>query len=374
MDSDLVYKIALSMTPGITADAVRALEANGVSFSDFFTLNMPELESRLGVGEFGRFQNIRREEALFRAREEAKFTERHSIRVLFLLDGDYPPLLREIPDAPVVLYVLGRADLSAWPAFNVVGTRRCTAYGTAFCETLVSSMAAYYPGALVISGLAYGIDAAAHTAALRHGLATAAVMAHGLDMVYPAPHRDLARRIIEAGGAIVSEYPSGTRPFQKNFLQRNRIVAGLSELTFVVESEIKGGAMSTANQAFSYGREVVALPGRYTDATSSGCNHLIARSKAHIFTSVADLMNLMGWRIPIAEISTIQPPQKVLFPELEGDLQTVYTVLRRAASPMSIDEIHMQTHMAMPSLMAALTDLEFEGIVVKLPGARYECS
>lgn len=372
MDQDTVYKIALSMIPDITADVVRSLEANGIGLEDFFTLNMPELESRLGLGRGGRFQNSSREEALFRARSELEFVRRHSIRVLFLLDDDYPPLLREIPDAPVTLYVLGRADLSAQPVFNVVGTRKCTAYGTSFCNTLITDLSAYYPGALVISGLAYGIDAAAHMAALQNGLATVAVMAHGLDMVYPASHRDLARRIIETGGALVSEYPSGTRPFRNNFLQRNRIVAGLSELTFVVESEVKGGAMSTANQAFSYNREVVALPGRYSDITSGGCNRLIANSKAQIFTSVPDLMNLMGWRLPTLTMN--KPPQKVLFPELEGDLARVYAVLRRAAGPLAIDEIHVRTGMAMPSLMAALTDLEFEGIVMKLPGARYECS
>lgn len=372
MDSDTVYKIALSMTPGMTAEAVRSLVAQGMSYGEFFTLGMSELQIRLGIGVNGRFQDIDRQEALFRAREEEKFVMRHSIRVLFLFDDDYPPLLREIPDAPVVLYVLGDTDLSAQPVFNVVGTRRCTAYGTSFCDTLISGLAAYYPSAIVVSGLAYGIDAAAHTAALKNGLVTVAVMAHGLDMIYPAPHRDLARRILESGGAIISEYPSGTRPFQKNFLQRNRIVAGLAELTFVVESEIKGGAMSTANQAFSYGREVMALPGRHNDATSAGCNHLVATSKAHIFTSVGDLMNLMGWRIPT--LNNARPPQRELFPELQGDMATVYSLLRRSGSPLAIDAIHHATGMPMPSLMAALADLEFEGIVMKLPGARYECS
>lgn len=370
MDSEIVYKIALSMTPGISAEVVRCLAEKGISYSDFFSLNMPDLSALLGPSHDSRFENAHREEALFRARSEVEFVRRHSIRTLFLLDEDYPFLLREIPDAPVVLYVIGKADLNGTPALNLVGTRRCTAYGTSFCASFVRDFAPYYPDAMIVSGLAYGIDASAHCAALENGLSTVAVMAHGLDTVYPAAHRDLARRIISAGGAIVSEYPSGTRPFQRNFLQRNRIVAGLCELTFVVESEIKGGAMSTANQAFSYGREVMALPGRHSDKTSSGCNLLIARNKAHIFTSVPDLMNLMGWRIPALDIL---PPQKVLFPELEGDQGKVYQFLAKKASPVFIDEIHAATGISMPALMSALTELEFEGIISKLPGARYEC-
>ena len=358
------------MTPGMTADTVRSLEAAGITYVDFFELQMSELSSRLGGGDHSRFQNLDRQEALFRAKKEFEFVSRHSIRVLFLLDDDYPVLLREIPDAPVVLYVIGNANLNAVPSLAMVGTRKCTAYGTSFCGSFVSDIASYYPDAVIFSGLAYGIDASSHIAALDNGLKTVAVVAHGLDTIYPAAHRDLARRIIASGGAIVSEYPSGTRPFQRNFLERNRIVAGLSELTFVIESEVRGGAMSTANQAFSYNREVFALPGRYTDTTSSGTNMLIARNKARIFTSVADLMNCMQWKIP--SLNNARPPQKNLFPELQGDQAKLYEILRKKKMPMSVDELHIATHLSMPSLMSAITELEFDGVVTRLPGARYE--
>jgi len=360
------------MTPGLSAAVVRRMGECGVSPCEFFESGMSELAARLDNGVH--FQDLDRQKALVHARKEMQFVERHGLRTIFIDEDDYPPLLREIPDAPILLYVLGNADLAAAPAFNVVGTRRCTAYGTNFASQFVKEMQAYFPDGLVVSGLAYGIDAAAHAAALECGLHTVAVMAHGLDMIYPAAHRDLAKRIIDAGGAIVSEYPTGIKPFQRNFLQRNRIVAGLCELTCVVESEVRGGAMSTANQAFSYSREVVALPGRYNDITSSGCNALIARQKAHIFTSVADLLSLMGWTIPAigAKVSVASPAS--LFPELEGEAALIYDYFRRNGGASSIDEIHQATQLPMPKLMSTLTELEFDGILTRLPGSRYELS
>lgn len=369
MKSDQEYKIALSMTRGVNASVVRALEEAGVSAEQFFTLSMTELLDRFG--DSWRFQQAHRDEALFRARKELDFIRRHSLKTLFLLDDDYPPLLREIPDAPVILYVLGSLEVASVPVFSLVGTRRCTAYGVGFCNHFVSEMAAYYPDAVVVSGLAYGIDAAAHKAALDSKLKTVAVVAHGLDMIYPAAHRDLAKRIIESGGAIVSEYPTGTRPLQGRFLERNRVVAGLSELVVVAESEIKGGAMSTANLAFSYSREVVALPGRYNDEKSSGCNALIERSKAHIFTSVPEIVRLTGWS-PSALPEEVKIVTKPLFPELEGNNALVFDALRLKMQPLSIDELHIATRLPMPVLLSVLMDLEFDGLISKLPGARYE--
>lgn len=274
----------------------------------------------------------------------------------------------------MLLYVLGNADLNAVPAFNVVGTRRCTAYGQNFTGSFVKDMAAYFPDGMVVSGIAYGIDAAAHTAALECGLKTVAVMAHGLDMIYPAAHRDLARRIIAAGGSIVSEYPSGVRPFQRNFLQRNRIVAGMCEVTVVAESEVRGGAMSTANQAFSYSREVFAFPGRLNDVTSSGCNALVARQKAHIFTGIADFISIMGWEIPAIGVKVTKASCGSIFPELEEDAAKVYDFLRRNAGAPSIDDIHRATSIPMPTLLKTLGELEFDGVIAKLPGSRYEIS
>lgn len=369
MDSPLVYKIALSLTKDMSGDILNMMNQQGLSAQEFFSLNMTELSDRFG-GESGIiFQNAVREEALFRARKEYDFISRHSIRAIFIEDEDYPFLLKEIPDAPLILYVLGNADLNSTPALSVVGTRRCTAYGTNFCKTFISDLAPYYSDAVIVSGLAFGIDTAAHVAALESGLKTFAVLAHGLDKMYPAANRELAKRILNSGGALISEYPSGTTPYRNNFLQRNRIVAGLSEATLIVESEARGGAMSTANLAFSYSREVFALPGRCNDLKSEGCNSLISKNKAHIFTSLPDFLNVMNWKIPVIGSA---PPRKSLFPELEGEMAAVYKTLHAKGAAMAIDEIRNETNLSMPALMAALTDLEFEGIITKLPGARYE--
>lgn len=369
-DTDLTYKIAVALTPGISAEVVRLFESRGVALHEFFELSSMALQSRMGINIPGLFPDCERQEALVKAREEQVFVERHHISTYFLLDDDYPPVLQELPDAPVMLFILGKPVFDASPSIAMVGTRRCTSYGTSFCEKFISDLAVYYPEALIVSGLAYGIDAASHAAALRNGLPTAAVLAHGLDIIYPSPHRELARQIIASGGALITEYPSRTRPFRGNFLKRNRIVAGLSELTFVVESEVKGGAMSTAHLAFTYDREVYALPGRYTDSTSSGTNMLISRGKAHIFTSLADLMSNMGW--PLKALNNARPPEKNLFPELEGDAARIYQLLKTRKAPVAIDEIHSATGIAMPLLISTLTELEFDGVVAKLPGARYE--
>lgn len=368
MDSELTYKLAVSLTPGINAEVVRKMEDLGISPEEFVDLPMSRLSERFGTTV--RFQDMHRQEALFRARKEEEFLARHSIKTFYLTDEDYPFLLREAHDAPVLLYMLGEADLNSPHIMNVVGTRKCSTYGMTFCGKLISDLAAYFSDLTVVSGLAHGIDAAAHEAALQNNICTIAVVAHGLDTIYPAANRDLARRIVKNGGAILSEYPSSTRVYRNNFLQRNRIVAGLCELTFVVESEVKGGAMSTANQAFSYNREIVALPGRWNDMSSSGCNYLIGKEKARIFTGIADLLRLMQWN-PIENSSLLV--QKPLFPELEGDQAIIYRFLSQKSSPSQIDEIHLGTALPVPVILSALTELEFDGVVNRLPGARYEC-
>lgn len=190
-------------------------------------------------------------------------------------------------------------------------------------------------------------------------------------MIYPAPHRDLARRIVKTGGAIVSEYPFGERPYRQRFLERNRIVAALADVTVVAESDIKGGAMSTANTAFSYSRDVMALPGRTSDLLSSGCNLLIRKEKAHLITCAADLIELTGWQPLDAKIDT---RQRNLFPELEGDPKLIYETLRFSREPMQVDRLHALTLIPISRLMSALGEMEFDGIIIRHPGNRYSVS
>ncbi len=370
-EHETIYRIALGMMKGINSQMVRRMVDAGVSAEDFFTLDLLSVSDALGLNSKTGFGANDRENALKRAAEEYAFTSRHSVKVISLLDDNYPWLLAETPDAPVTLYMLGDADLNSQHTISVVGTRKPTQYGMNFCKQFCSDLGGYFPDLTIISGLALGIDSAAHTAALETNHSTIAVVAHGLDMVYPAVNRDLARRIIKSGGAIITEYPSGSTPYAARFLERNRIVAGLSQITAVIESPIKGGAMSTANFAFHYNREVVSLPGRVTDHVSAGCNLLIRKEKAHLLTAAADVIELMDWK-PLGK--HIEPRQRNLFPELEGISGRIYEILKFESEPVAIDTLHQRTGLTVPELMSALTDLEFDGIVTRQPGNRYSIS
>lgn len=366
--SDLIYQIALSMLKSVNADFVRRLSDVGLMPSDIFIKPVSELSAALNLKETNNFDRMMLDEALFRAHKEEILIKQHHIKTLFLLDDNYPSRLYEIPDAPVMLYQLGDADLNAEHIINLVGTRHCTPYGSDFCNKLISDLSVYFPDLYVVSGLAYGIDATAHNASLSNSVTTIAVVAHGLNMIYPSAHRDLAKRIISSGGAIVSEYPFGEKPYRQRFLERNRIVAGLADVTIVAESDIKGGAMSTANTAFSYSREVMALPGRTSDQYSSGCNHLIRKEKAHLIGCAADLVELTGWK-PLG--MNINVKQRNLFPELEGDVKLVYETLQFSPDPMHLDRIHQLTLIPVGKLLSILGEMEFDGMIVKHPGNRF---
>lgn len=370
MPEELLYKIAISMMPGVNAHLVERITQAGISLHDFMTCAAKELAGYLGSDcNLGQLNLEGRTKALERAKEELDFTQRNKIKVFYISDSDYPYLMREMDDPPIVFYALGNGNPGAPFLSSIVGTRRCTHYGIDFCKNMIQELASAIPEAGVVSGLAYGIDAAAHVGALDNSLMTIAVMAHGLDMIYPAAHRDLAREIVEKGGAIITEYPHGTKPHRRQFLERNRIVAGMSEATLIVESEIKGGAMSTANLAFNYNRVVSAVPGRYNDTVSAGCNHLISINKAKIFTTMSDLIQEIGWSSKCNMNKQHEPPG--LFIELEGDLATIFDIVSNESLPISTDELHRRSGLSMSIVMSALSDLEFEGLITKLPGSKY---
>lgn len=357
------------MTPGISTPVVRSLLESDVSLEEFFSLGMLELSERLGAAHSLHLEKLAREEALHRAEHELAFMAKYNIRGVFIGDDDYPMLLNQLHDAPILLYVLGNADLAPKHALAIVGTRRCSNYGVSFVNKLCGELALYYPDLTIVSGLAMGIDTAGHRGALDNNLTTIAVVAHGLDMVYPAQNRGLLKNIIDAGGAIVTEYPRGVKPFRGNFLERNRIVAGLCPATLVVESEVKGGAMNTANTAFRNNRDVLALPGKVTDILSTGCNQLIQQQKAQIITCTADLVQATGW--PPANLPVV-PKHRNLFPELDGLADEIFHILQRAGEALSTDQIMAELNVPMHKILSTLTDLEFDGIIARLPGARYE--
>ena len=366
-----LYKLAISFVKRMTPAIVRRLYESGLTARDFFTDDIASLNRLLLINREHCFTEADRQSALGKAGKEMENMLAHGVRGYFLMDTDYPSRLSVVEDPPIFLYQLGGVDLNSRHIINVVGTRKPTSYGIDFATTLVKDLAAYFPQLLVVSGLAFGIDAAAHRAALEAGVATIGVVAHGLNMIYPAAHRELAREIIRKGGALLSEYPFGESPYRQRFLERNRIVAALSDVTVVVESDIKGGAMSTANTAFSYSRDVMALPGRITDKLSSGCNHLIRKEKAHIITSAADLIELAGWKPLNLNIDT---SQRNLFPELEGDQHLIYESLRYESEPMQVDRLHQLTLIPVARLMSLLGEMEFDGIITRHPGARFSVS
>ena len=302
-----------------------------------------------------------------RARQECDFCQQHNLRIIPFTADTYPRLLQgeEVPDAPLALFYCGTGSLQRKHMLSVVGTRHITDYGKQVCRTLLADLARLVPDVLVVSGLAYGVDIHAHREALAQGLDTVAVLAHGLDRIYPSLHRATAREMVKRGG-LLTEYFSGTVPDKGNFVRRNRIVAGLSDATLVVESAEKGGALITATLANSYSREVLAVPGRVGDVCSAGCNRLIRDNKAVLVTSAEDVVKQLGWKA--AEQTAPAEPQ--LFPTFSPQQERVLEALRQADN-LTIDRLSALTQMAVSELSDLLFDLEELHAVRRLPGNRY---
>lgn len=309
-------------------------------------------------------------EAMKRAEVELEFTQRHKIKCLTIGSDDYPQRLAECDDAPLALFHLGNADLNKQHIVSIVGTRKCTQYGRDVTEKFVRELKEICPDTLIVSGLAYGIDVAAHRAALECDMETVGVLAHGLDNIYPAAHRSTAKQMVSHGG-LLTEYFQQTTPEKMNFLRRNRIVAGIADATIVVESKYRGGSLSTARIANEYNREVFAVPGRIGDENSEGCNKLIAHNKAQIFVDAHDFAQAMGWdydkKRDEARSKGIQPD---LFPTLSPEGQKVVDVLR-SNNDLQINILSVQSGISIPELSSLLFDLEMEGIVKALPGGVY---
>lgn len=286
------------------------------------------------------------------------------IAVVSLEDTAYPAALKECVDAPVVLFVRGElSSLNRKRMLSIVGTRNITLYGKQITEKLVCDLAASVPDAVIVSGLAYGVDVAAHEAALKAGLSTVGVLGHGLDMIYPYKHSAVASRM-QSSGALVSEYPLGTGPERYNFVGRNRIIAGLSQATLVVESAEKGGSLITAGLAVGYDRDVLAIPGRVGDVYSSGCNHLIRTNRAVMVTSAQEIVETLGWDSRTAEKPMLQFEE----PDLPDD-----PLLRIIASEGSvqINDLARKAGLEVSEVAAALFDYELDGYIVALPGGIY---
>ena len=307
-------------------------------------------------------------EARDRARRECDFCEEHQIRMIPFTSPDYPRLLKEdeVNDPPLQLFYCGTGSLDRPHALSVVGTRRITEYGKGLCERLIADLSALVPDLFVVSGLAYGVDIHAHRAALAAGVDTVAVLAHGLDRIYPSLHRRTALEMVRHGG-LLTEYISGTVPDKGNFVRRNRIVAGLTPATLVVESADKGGALITAGIASSYGREVMAVPGRTTDPYSAGCNRLIRENRAALVTSAEDIANLLNWKTDKQAAAAAHPS---LFPTYSPVQERILDVLAKS-DECTLDRLAFLTQIPLTELTDHLFDLEDLHAVKQLPGNRY---
>ncbi len=362
VSEELYHRIALTRTTWIGDKTARNLLQYFGTAKEVFHAPASRLAAleNFGAKRVGALKaHINKEEI----NQELSFISTHKIQPLFYTDPLYPQRLNNCADAPIMLYYKGNADLNAARIISVIGTRKHTDYGLRITEEFITGL--QEQGILVISGLAYGIDAIAHRKALDCGLPTVGVLAHGLDRIYPAMHKNLAKAMIQNGG-LLSEYISGTHPDKQNFPMRNRIVAGMADVTVVVETDIKGGAMITAKLAAGYHRDVAAFPGRTIDVKSSGCNYLIRSNIAQMITQASELMEMMNWE-PAHGPRT---RQQALFRHF-NDEERVVTELLAGQEPMHIEELFSRTTMNRSLLAATLLGLEMDGVVKSLPGKRY---
>ena len=365
-DDRLLYRIAFASLRGMNVTVAREWLQRIGTEREFFQYGQRELSALYGVSH-GLFNDSVRSAALAEARKEMDFVYAHGVRCLYFTDEDYPYRLLQCEDAPAMLYVLGKCDLNASQILAVVGTRHATPYGIDFAGKMIKTLGECCESpTTIVSGLAFGIDIAAHRDAIRNELPTVAVLAHGLNTIYPAVHRQSAADIVKRGGALVTEYLTSSPIHKGNFLARNRIVAGLSDAVAVVESAAKGGALATARLASEYNRDVFALPGRINDTYSQGCNHLISTHVAHLLTDAEAIVDSMSWPRRAIE----EPVQQQLFVSLSPEEECIMQQLAQG-DMLSLSRLVVATGIPVGRLLAMLVNLECKGLVLKYPGSNY---
>ncbi|MDO4511127.1 MAG: DNA-processing protein DprA [Bacteroidales bacterium] len=363
MSADLVYKIAFASVRGMGVDLAQKLLEVLDDEKDFFSI--PERELRAITHSRSKIlERAYRNSCIEMAEKEMEFINQHHINVSYFTDESYPQRLLHAPDAPILLYSVGHTDLNSKHIVSIVGTRRCSEYGKHMCERIVKELAESIPDVVTVSGLALGIDIAAHNASLKHGVPTLAVQACGLNKIYPAEHRNAAEKIVKNGGRIISDYTSQDVLHRGNFVARNRIIAALSDCTIVIESAEKGGSLITANLAQSYNRDVF---GRAGDEFSKGCNQLIKRNQAMLVTSATDIVEALRWDSCL----TNKPTQQLdLFPTLTPEEQAVVDVIQQAGD-IHINAITEKLNIPVYRVMSTLMQLDFKGVIITMPGCRY---
>jgi len=361
VSDSLLHRIALTLVPQIGPVQARLL-LQQFSPEEIFRAKRHQLLQIEGIGH-ERAQAILSFRDFERAEKEIRFLENRKLRALSIDAPDYPKRLLHCYDPPVLLYYGGAADLNASRMLAIIGTRLPTEYGRGWTERILEELKDV--SVTIVSGLAAGIDAIAHRAALRHGLTTIGVLAHGLDRIYPYHHRKLAQDMEGAGG-LLTEFVHGTEPDRYHFPARNRLVAGMTDATLVIESGEKGGSLITASLANQYNRDVFALPGRVTDEKSMGCLKLIRQHQSEIFLSTTDLLDRLGWNDSPTE-KKITP---TLFPDLSVDEKKIVEHLQ-TGNTLHQDQIGWELNMSSSLLNSCLLQLEMKGVVLSLPGKQY---
>ncbi len=364
-DEILKYRIALTLLPEVGPVKAKTLVSYCGGVEEVFRNKKRQLEQIPGVGKIIS-ESITNHDVFDRAEEEVDFIRKYKITPLFYLDADYPSRLKNCDDSPTMLYFKGNTDLNAKKIIAIVGTRNATDYGKQVCEKLIEGFAAY--NITIVSGLAYGIDIAAHKIALNNNLPTVGVLAHGLDKIYPDNHKSTAEKML-ANGGLLTEFMSQTNPDRENFPSRNRIVGGMVDAVIVVESALKGGALITADIAFGYNRDVFAVPGKVNDTHSQGCNHLISENKAALLESPEQFIKSLNW--DIEEKKAKPNKQMVIFNDLKEEERILVELLQENGK-LNIDSLILRSKLPVSKVSSSLLNLEFAGVLRSLPGKVYQ--
>ena len=371
-DQETLYMMALTQVPSLSLANLHLLVGELGSASSVHE-NRKDLRQLLPAAHQKTLDALAALDShLGRAEEELEFCRRGKVQCLGLCDEDYPQRLKDCPDAPVLLYWRGTASLNAPHIVSMVGTRQATSYGKDLCRTFIHDLKRLCPDALVVSGLAYGVDVQCHRAALDEGMDTVGVLAHGLDQIYPRLHRETAKQMASAGG-LLTEYMSHTPIDKRNFVQRNRIVAGMADAVVVVESAARGGSLITADIAQSYNRQVWAFPGRIFDNSSAGCNRLISSNSASLLTGAEDFCLAVGWTDDMQHRRQLsQGIQQELFADnFSADEQLILQALARDDSKQ-INVLAVETNLPVGQISSLLFSLEMKGTVQALVGGKYK--
>ena len=368
MTTDLLYQLSLTQISNIGCVHAKILTELFETAEDIFKAKKTTLEKIEGIGTV-RANSIKAFHEFKEQDEEVRFIEKYNITPLFLKDEHYPKRLLNCYDPPTLLFYKGSANLNASKIISIIGTRTNSEYGKQMTETILNEVALYQP--LVVSGLAYGIDAIAHKNSIKKNLATVGVLAHGLDKMYPSQHAALAKEMLAAGGGLLTEFRKETKPDKHNFPTRNRIVAGMCDATIVIETGIKGGSMITANLANNYNKDVFAVPGKATDAKSEGCNYLIQSNKAVLIRNGNDIAEQMGWEERKTKKENSR--QKEIFITLSDEEKIIVELLKQKET-VSIDELTINCNLNSSIIASVLLTLELQGVVQSLPGKMYGLS